>query len=597
MPYITLLTKRLVGLLLLVISLALLPIVKNSYAIESVETFDGSITQPSIWGFIRNLGLSFDSEQSRSFAKFDGFNTTTFPYLRSTDLSGFNITTIEFESRFTIDGILQGAGIILSDSLPAEELDANFGSYLFYIWPKPDGTFHLFTPICPVSNPSCNSVQQLINGVVALPNNSWNVYSFEYTGGHYLFYVDGIVAYETVDTPRSITYVAIGQPDIANFATWPEFDINYMSINAPVFAPTSDNPEFYYSQTDTQWGNEVYDSAESWAGVVEGTIARWGCALTDAAMVLKHYNVNDPVDNTEIDPGELNEWLIAQDDGYIGPGLVNWLAITRLVHESAQAGYSEKEFEFVKETSTPEIISAHVAETRMPIVNTGGHFVTIYDEVDEDNWKIADPLDENNSALLKNATLLSVNTYIPSSTDLTYIMVVGEPGSVLKLFDQNGNPVGQVFEEEPIVDEEGAGTSGLSVPVLYYPKPSSGTYFLGNSGRAEIFLYDEQAEIKFASFDAGASTINYNRGDSNLSQIGEESFEQMLMRLFYTGHITNQDKLNHMNVYYKVMQKFNNQKLVKIYELLRKNLIRYVNNQVGKGIDEYAKNEILNFLQ
>lgn len=84
-------------------------------------------------------------------------------------------------------------------------------------------------------------------------------------------------------------------------------------------------------QSDLTWGGEIYDRATSWS--TDPTIKRWGCALTSLVMVLRYYGFTTLPSGEIIDPSSLNQWLLAQPDGYVADGWVNWLAAERLTRQ------------------------------------------------------------------------------------------------------------------------------------------------------------------------------------------------------------------------------------------------------------------------
>ena len=69
-------------------------------------------------------------------------------------------------------------------------------------------------------------------------------------------------------------------------------------------------------QSDTQWSEQEYDHAASWA--TNPTIKRWGCALTSLSMIMNFHGINKMPDGNQLNPETLNNWLKAQPDGYIG---------------------------------------------------------------------------------------------------------------------------------------------------------------------------------------------------------------------------------------------------------------------------------------
>jgi hypothetical protein len=140
----------------------------------------------------------------------------------------------------------------------------------------------------------------------------------------------------------------------------------------PSLTTPTPTPFPYLSQKDSAWAGEEYDSASTWAGAARSGIGRWGCAITSVAMILQKNGVN-ALDGTSVDPSKLNTWLISQTDGYIGPGLLNWLAVTRYVKASYDAGNASTKLEY----SRPSATSTPVLPT---ILGLPGHFVVAHDE-------------------------------------------------------------------------------------------------------------------------------------------------------------------------------------------------------------------------
>lgn len=87
-------------------------------------------------------------------------------------------------------------------------------------------------------------------------------------------------------------------------------------------------------QNNSLWGSNEYDHASLWSSTP--TIARWGCALTSAVMVLHSHGHLHLPDETALTPSSLNLWLLSQPDGYLGQGHLNWRAISRLTSINEQ---------------------------------------------------------------------------------------------------------------------------------------------------------------------------------------------------------------------------------------------------------------------
>jgi hypothetical protein len=212
-------------------------------------------------------------------------------------------------------------------------------------------------------------------------DSNWHEITVRRSLSKYEWLVDGQLIFRSVDTIRNISSLGIGDPENTyGDQSWPQLYIDFIGLDS---TPTPTPPPFpYLSQKDPLWGSKEYDSALTWAGIGKDGIGRWGCALTSVAMMLRKYEVKTP-DGANVDPDILNTWLKGQPDGYIEPGLINWIAVTRYVHQSYEAGKSPTELEFVRQASG-------TSPTLPAILGVPGHFVVAHDE-DTTNWKINDP--------------------------------------------------------------------------------------------------------------------------------------------------------------------------------------------------------------
>ncbi len=89
-----------------------------------------------------------------------------------------------------------------------------------------------------------------------------------------------------------------------------------------------------FRQDDEAWAGDMYDTATTWSA--QPSIARWGCALSSIAMVLRYYGFSFLPDGGELNPSSLNQWLRSQPDGYVADGWLNWLAVERLTRQLAR---------------------------------------------------------------------------------------------------------------------------------------------------------------------------------------------------------------------------------------------------------------------
>jgi parallel beta-helix repeat protein len=75
---------------------------------------------------------------------------------------------------------------------------------------------------------------------------------------------------------------------------------------------------------EDEWADEDYDQGLNYS--CGSTIAKCGCALTSAVMILRYYDVIN-VNDLDVNPGTLNEWL-KNNEGYNSAN-INWLKVAK----------------------------------------------------------------------------------------------------------------------------------------------------------------------------------------------------------------------------------------------------------------------------
>ena len=481
---------------LLIISLFSLIHASNVGAVDYTETFNGSLSNPSFWETTRG-NILFDSILNRYYGVMqvpDG--TNPFYYFKSVNFNALkpDYSSVNLTVKFSSNAINQGAGYIISDNVPSQSSSLLFTNYLFYVWPKPNGTFHIFSSLCPDTNPLCNVSSQLANGVYAMPiDENWHNISVKRLSSHYEWFVDNVVVFRTVDTNRIISSIGIGDPeDTGGLLIWPSLFVDFVGLDVDQEPSAPTFP--YFSQKDPLWKDIEYDTAGTWAPGRIG-IGRWGCAITSVAMILKNYGIDDP-DGTEATPDKLNTWLLAEPDGYIGDGRLNWLAVTRYVKESFDAGQAETKLEFSRTSTLPETLPAILGEP--------GHFVVAHASGSAE-FNINDPNDATRTAKLKTDPIVSSNIYTPSLTDLSYMFFVTSPEITTTLVNESGEIVDMNWINEYLADD-GGDTPSSTIRTGLFSKPASGKYRLtinqpeGSSNDFQAFLYDDQGETTPQTF-------------------------------------------------------------------------------------------------
>ncbi|HVZ59064.1 MAG TPA: C39 family peptidase [Patescibacteria group bacterium] len=316
--------------------------------------------------------------------------------------------------------------------------------------------------------------------------------------------------------------------DLGNNAPIDNFIVT--SAEAPTPTPL---PVPLIKQTDPLWDSQKYDSANKWSPK-DPTIGSWGCALTSATMILNYYQIIKLPDSTFITPGTLNKWLIGQKDGYIGNGLVNWLAISRLSKLAKNSGnnpnFQNDALEFDREGANASTqLTSDLQSGHPDILQEPGHFV-VAKGITDSTFAINDPYYSYQTLSDGyNNSFNALDRYIPSNTDLSYFLITDDNGSQIDLRDSNNTVIGNSFVETALTnDNNPSQKSGNDINVVLVKKPTSGKYTITISGQpnsifsSSLYLYDSNGNplIKkingFASPDKPSSfSFDYDKDNTN----------------------------------------------------------------------------------
>lgn len=204
--------------------------------------------------------------------------------------------------------------------------------------------------------------------------------------------------------------------------------------------PITDLNVSLFKQTDGAWGGGEYDSASLW-NARDPRIHSWGCAMTSAAMVFTYHGIKKLPDGSALNPGTLNAWLKSQPDGYVGAGATNWLALQRL-SKQAKAINTITTFDalqYKRSGFDKNQLTADIKNNIPGILQVPGHFI-VAKGITDDSFSINDPF--YNRQTLKDGyanSFISLGRYVPSFTDLSYIMISTDSESDIKVYDRNGN--------------------------------------------------------------------------------------------------------------------------------------------------------------
>ena len=294
-------------------------------------------------------------------------------------------------------------------------------------------------------------------------------------------------------------------------------------------------------QTDSLWANNIYDNAFAWTPGSK-SIGTWGCALTSAVMVFRHNGITKTPTGEDLTPGTVNSWLQGSVDGYVRNGLLNWLALTRLSRLAKITNilsFDALEYKRINHRDD-NLLASSLGKNIPPILEEPGHFI-VATGTDSANttFFINDPYyDRTSLAGSYNKNYLTMGTYTPVNSDLSYIMLVVDPNINLNVIDKNGSSVGESFVQQPIADPLGINTNTKGpIKIYYYPKPTSGKHsvVLSTSGKSpyqlDEYLYDENGNV-FKKTESGnlngtkdTFIINFDKSDSTNTKTEKITFD------------------------------------------------------------------------
>ncbi len=290
---------------------------------------------------------------------------------------------------------------------------------------------------------------------------------------------------------------------------------------------TSINPDLNIpslKQTSEPWQGLTYDTANIWTSA-NSTINLWGCALTSVTMVLQYYGITKLVDGTVLNPGTLNSWLKSQTDGYIGNGLLNWLAISRLSKlakvQNSSFLYDALEFRRISGSDSAQL-TYDINNLTPDILEEPGHFV-VAKGMNGNTFNINDPYyDRLTLNEGYNNSYLSIEKYIPSHTNLSYILLAIDPSMDLLIIDPQNNKTGSdgITNYTQISNSSYYLQTGITAPItgitstskkiLLLPTPVDGNYsiviYTNNSSvqntTFNLYEYNKSGYLSTATFSA-----------------------------------------------------------------------------------------------
>ena len=364
---------------------------------------------------------------------------------------------------------------------------------------------------------------------------------------------------------------------------------------APLTPQSSDLSVPNLKQTNSAWNTKEYDNAHLWSPN-DFSIGSWGCALTSATMVLNYYGYNKLPDGTELNPDTLNAWLESQNDGYVDNntnGYLNWLAITRLT-KLAKSINNISSFDTLEYQRTNGLnnnkLTTDLKNNIPDILEEPGHYI-VAKGINQETFDINDPYYDNNKLSDAYSNFyLSLGSYIPANSDLSYIMLISDPKLNIIVKDNQNNIIGDSFIQNGIISDQDAKNKQNPIQITYLPKPDNGNYqieILSNQTSTynlKIYLYDQNGNDKIInqygitnSATPDLLKLNFNKTNINLSSESRKVTFDTIISDLKNGYKLNMVKKPAFNTLFHLITNAKKQKNKFIIKILLNTFITETN--------------------
>lgn len=388
-----------------------------------------------------------------------------------------------------------------------------------------------------------------------LQNNVQYHITLELNDGRVILYIDNELIFDEIDPSYNNNHGKIG----LKVGTGSIAPTHIVVDNVQVTLLNTNNRlgVELVSQLDTEWASIEYDSASRW-NPDDSTIGSWGCALSSMVMILDFHGITDFEDGNPITPATLNTWLNTQADGYIGDGLLNWLAVTRLTNQlSGTYQTPSLEFSLAVDEITQTLQTELQTALRPAIVQIPGHFLVadgMVPDTEVPDFYIQDPYYTYTQLSEHTTQPISLRLFTPSFTDLSYFLFTSNEASETEFaLSKDTQSVPLIGTTSYLESELDASLTTQVTSLNYVQKPDSGRYTLTLTGPwaqpYEINLYTysttgESTVHKLTGIHSSGPTtylLNYNKetGQSEIQlQNAAQSLQNDLNYLFENQEIT-----------------------------------------------------------
>lgn len=325
----------------------------------------------------------------------------------------------------------------------------------------------------------------------------------------------------------------------------------------------------YFNQTDSPWGPQEYDHANSMGPFFCGsTITQCGCALTSAAMLLKYYGVDKSPTGEPTTPGSLNNWLKA-NSGYAF-GSIKWTSVgTYSLKANQNFGTQKIKFNgYGNGQNDFDTLNQDLNQDKPVILEEANHFI-VATGIQESTYSINDPRWQDKSTLESYGNQFrNMRRYEKTSTDLSTIYISTPTPTELFLTDRLGRRVGKdpitgiVYNEIPnsfyileptliddSVDNSSTPPDNSGVTTLVIINPTEGNFDVKTFNFTENYAinfsgYDRNGDINQKEFIQMTSANGTQVYDLNYSPESDSQFEVSQIVDIDIKPDTDQDPIN-----------------------------------------------------
>ena len=222
--------------------------------------------------------------------------------------------------------------------------------------------------------------------------------------------------------------------------------------NGSLSVPLLKQGIFPFNNDDPVWEENEYDHGNSqslWCGT---TIASCGCAATSIAMVLKYYNIVNPVEGTVTTPSTVNDYFNQNTqcgrDGCVSLGYafgdVRWTAVNNYSAQAHRNYGTQKIIYDGGGSYNASVVTQDINSDKPVILGVPNHWI-VATGISDNTFTINDPLYNRtllNDPAYNNTAVQGIRRYKTTNSDFSSIEIaVLAPAQVI-ITDPNGNKTG-----------------------------------------------------------------------------------------------------------------------------------------------------------